>query len=51
MAECEDCGGSGRCPWCNGDGELATGEICGDCQGSGDCETCDGTGEVEDRAE
>ena len=51
MTECEECGGNGRCPWCDGQGELATGEICGDCEGSGECNVCNGTGQVEKPAE
>jgi hypothetical protein len=48
-AECEDCGGSGDCTWCDGTG-LKGGKIdaepCEDCDGSGTCQTCHGSGQV-----
>jgi len=54
--ECEDCGGSGDCCWCQGEGEIVSKDKegiatrvlqCEDCQGSGDCQTCKGRGAVE----
>jgi len=48
MIECDECSGSGHCPWCDGQGELPSGEICGDCEGSGDCSACKGEGRIEE---
>ena len=39
MAECKECGGSGYCPQCNGEGRG-----CSKCLGTGDCTACKGDG-------
>lgn len=49
MKDCEDCGGDGDCPTCDGKGTMGKGDDakdCKDCDGSGDCDCCDGTGKV-----
>jgi len=45
MIECDECGGSGICPWCDGTAEQQ-GEPCDDCEGSGRCAKCKGEGEI-----
>jgi hypothetical protein len=40
---CQQCGGNGNCPLCEGVG-IVTGMNCQACRGSGDCSMCGGTG-------
>lgn len=38
---CDECGGSGKCPWCE-DGD----KYCPFCFGDGQCVDCDGMGTI-----
>jgi hypothetical protein len=40
---CQQCGGNGNCPLCEGVG-IITGMNCQACRGSGECSMCGGTG-------
>jgi len=47
--DCDECGGSGDCPWCDGTGNVGPEhKICPDCEGSGDCADCNGTGQKQE---
>jgi len=45
--KCRTCGGSGKCPRCNGTGEgnMDTNYVCPNCNGNKICPTCDGSGQ------
>lgn len=43
-SECMDCGGSGKCHWCRGNGKNNDGTWCRVCNGAGKCLKCGGTG-------
>jgi len=49
--ECEECGGSGDCPWCDGTGTKGgkADDPCDDCAGTGECSVCHGSGEMPPR--
>ena len=40
---CSNCGGSGKCPVCDGKKKI-NGGICDECQGTGVCFVCNGSG-------
>ena len=40
-SRCIECGGSGVCPYCDGDEETE----CDECGSDGKCAACEGTGE------
>ena len=39
--DCRKCSATGRCPTCEGDGQV----VCGDCNGDGECHHCSGQGQ------
>lgn len=52
--ECAACGGTGRCPKCNGTGQRKSGladttVYCTTCRGKGKCLECQGTGQLVSR--
>lgn len=44
---CGECGGTGECAHCHGDGTLDNADTeCDECAGTGTCVECDGTGDA-----
>jgi primosomal protein N' len=58
LAKCNHCGGSGKCPKCNGTGWILHGDPagnfhmhCRECQNSGKCPKCGGIGKKSEASE